>query len=74
MLTAEEETRVADMLELGEDNPRLSQFHRGFLFGDAKSREKGFKSIKEQYDEFGMKMRITDKQWKILREIEEKLE
>lgn len=73
-LTQDQEEKIGDILEVARIQPALlNDFQHSFLFGDERSRTKGFKSIEESFEEFGSKMFVSDKQWKILNEIAEKL-
>lgn len=73
-LTNEQETKIQDVLELARSLPKdLTKFQHAFLFGDEISREKGFKSIEQSFEEYGSRMRVSDKQWKVINEIYEKL-
>lgn len=73
-LTLNEEKRLLEILELAEESPdKLSDWEKGFLWGNAESKDKGYKSIKENYEEYGPNMRISDRQWASLTKLHEKL-
>lgn len=75
MLTQEQEEKLKDVFDLAEVYfDKLSAWERGFLYGDDKTKEKGFKSIWELFEEKGSTMFLSDKQWVFIHRIWEKLQ
>lgn len=73
-ITEQQEKLVKDVLDLAERKEHLlSNWDKGFIFGDEISKQKGFKSLKEKWDQYGPRMHLSDKQDELLRKMYDKL-
>ena len=70
-----QDSRIQELLDLcGHYEDRLTEWEHGFVYGNKQSSEKGFKSIAEKYEEEGMSMFLSAKQWEFINKIIDKLE
>ena len=73
-LSETQDSKIQELLDLcGYYEDKLTEWEHGFVYGSKESREKGFKSIAERYEEDSGAMYLSDKQWSFVDKILDKL-